>query len=86
MNRFMKNYDEEPEDFEEDYRNLINQQNALEGFHLHLLEKKVIDKILYKSIKICEKNIFWNFYTIQTKLNMIKKTYDYLIDLLKIEE
>jgi hypothetical protein len=82
----MKNYDEEPDDFfDENYMDLFNQQNALEGFHLHLLEKKVIDKILYKSIKICEKNIFWNFYTIQTKLDMIKKTYDHLIDLLKIE-
>jgi len=93
----MKNneYDEEDDDhlddnlddfLDGDYKNIFSQQNALEGFHLHLLEKKISSSILSKSIKVCEKNIFWNFYKIDTKLNKIKQVYESFISLLKIEE
>jgi hypothetical protein len=97
----MKNneYDEEDDNFEGnfddnnfnefldgDYKNIFSQQNALEGFHLHLQEKKISISVLAKSIKICEKNIFWNFYKINTKLNKIKQVYESFINMLKIEE
>lgn len=81
---------EEEDDFDEfpenDYKNLLNQQNALEGFHLHLLEKKVSDKILSRSIRICEKTFFWKFYSINSKLAAVNKVYDSFTRLLKIEE
>ena len=94
MSRFMKNneYDEEDdENFDEfmnnnDYKDIFSQQNALEGFHLHLQEKKISISVLNKSIKVCEKNIFWNFYKINTKLNKIRSVYDSFINMLKIEE
>lgn len=94
MSRFMKNNDYEEEDddnnFEEflenDYKNLLNQQNALEGFNLHLQEKKISQNILSRSIRVCEKNILWKFYNINTKLNKIKEVYYSFITLLKIEE
>lgn len=90
----MKNNDYEEEDddnnFEEflenDYKNLLNQQNALEGFNLHLQEKKISQNILSRSIRVCEKNILWKFYSINTRLNKIKQVYDSFITLLKIEE
>lgn len=87
----MKNdYDEDDDNFEDflenDYKNLLNQQNALEGFNLHLQEKKISNSVLERSIRVCEKNFFWNFYKINTKLNKIKIVYDNFINLLKIEE
>jgi len=91
MRRFMKNNEyNEDDDFEEflesDYKSLLNQQNALEGFNLHLQEKKISGDILSKSIKVCEKNIFWRFYKIDTKLNKIKQVYESFVSLIKIEE
>lgn len=82
----MKNEDEFEDFSENDYKNLLNQQNALEGFHLHLLEKKISERLLSKSIGLCEKNFFWNFYSINKKLSFVSKTYNYFMDLLKIEE
>lgn len=86
MSRFMKNEDDFDDFSENDYRNLLNQQNALEGFHLHLLEKRITDRILSRSIRLCEKNFFWNFYSINKKLGMVSKAYNNFINLLKIEE
>lgn len=82
---------EEEDDFDEfpdndDYKNLLNQQNALEGFHLHLLEKNISEKILSRSIRVCEKAFFWKFYSINSKLSAISRVYDNFINILKIEE
>lgn len=84
----MKNEEEDDFDefYENDYKNLLNQQNALEGFHLHLLEKKISDRVLNRSIRVCEKSFFWKFYSINSKLTKISKVYENLINLLKIEE
>lgn len=81
----MKNEDDF-EEFPEDYKHLLNQQNALEGFHLHLLEKKIADKILSRSIKVCENTFFWKFYSFDRKINAIVKVYENFLNLLKIEE
>jgi len=89
----MKNEEEDGDDFDDfddfenfDYKNLLNQQNALEGFHLHLLEKKISDRILNRSIRVCEKSFFWRFYSINSKISTISRVYENFINLLKIEE
>ena len=64
MTRFMGNEDDDFDEFLEDgeeYKSLMSQQNALEGFHLHIMEKNLKNKILYKSIKCCQDNFFWRF-------------------------
>jgi hypothetical protein len=91
MRRFMKNeYEEDDDNFEDflesDYKSLLNQQNALEGFNLHLQEKKISTNILEISIKVCEKDLFWKFYRVNTKLNKIRVAYENFISLLKIED
>lgn len=92
MRRFMKNeYEEDDDDnfedfLENDYKSLLNQQNALEGFNLHLQEKKISSNLLKTSISVCEKDLFWKFYKIDTKLNKIKLVYESFISLLKIED
>lgn len=37
--------------------------------------------ILPSAVKICEKLLFWKFYSLQTKLNKIKEVYIFLRDL-----
>lgn len=87
MSRFMKNEEDDFDEFyENDYRDLLNQQNALEGFHLHLMEKNISEKVLSRSIKVCENSFFWKFYSINSKLSAINKVYDSFINILKIEE
>jgi hypothetical protein len=71
---------------EGDYESLISQQNALEGFHLHILEKNLKTKILFESVKFCEKSIFWRFFSQEWKLNQIKRFYEEFIDLLDMKE
>jgi hypothetical protein len=92
MRRFMKNeYEEDDDNFEDflessDYKSLLNQQNALEGFNLHLQEKKISTNILETSIKVCEKDLFWKFYRVNTKINKIRVVYESFISLLRIED
>jgi len=82
------NGDDEFDDFVDDgaYKNLMSQQNALEGFHLHIMEKNLKNKILYKSIKCCEESFFWNFYSVEKRLSCIKKVYEEFIDLLEMKD
>ncbi len=86
-NEYEEDDDDNFDDFlENDYKSLLSQQNALEGFNLHLQEKKISNQVLNRSIRVCEKDLFWNFYKIDTKLNKIKIVYENFIDLLKIED
>lgn len=83
--------DEEDEDMDGfmsdgEYENIFSQQNALEGFHLHILEKNLKAKILFECFNICKNSIFWFFYSDEKKLMKIKNTYENLIDLLEMKE
>ena len=80
--------DNEHDEFleEGEYKNLMSQQNALEGFHLHVMEKNLKNKILYKSMKCCEESFFWNFYSVEKRLSYIKKVYEEFIDLLEMKD
>jgi len=82
------NEDEFDNDFVDEgaYKNLMSQQNALEGFHLHIMENNLKNKILYKSIKCCEESFFWKFYSIEKRLSCIKKAYEEFIDLLEMKD
>ena len=71
---------------EGDYESLISQQNALEGFHLHILEKNLKTKILLESMKFCEKGFFWRFFSQDWKINQIKRFYEEFINLLEMKE
>lgn len=95
--RFIRKDEDEDEDEEDDddmrgfmdegdYEGLISQQNALEGFHLQVLEKNLKTKILLESVKFCEKSIFWRFFSQDYKLNQIKKLYEEFINLLDMKE
>jgi hypothetical protein len=83
MDDFM---DEENYENYENYESIISQQNALEGFHLHILEQNLKAKILFESLKLCQKSFFWKFYSESKKLEKLKKLYDEFINLLEMKE
>jgi hypothetical protein len=87
----MRNEGEDDDDMdgfmhEEDYENIISHQNALEGFHLHILEKNLKIKILFESLKLCKNNLFWIFYSQEKKNQQITKVYNEFIELLDMKE
>lgn len=90
--RFMRNNEDEEDDDidnfmnEEDYEGIISQQNALEGFHLHILENSLKMKILSESLKMCKNNFFWFIYSEDKKLKKIKNLYNNFIELLEMKE
>ena len=94
--RFMENDDDDDDEYNEyenadgfmdaEYENILSQQTALEGFHLHILEQNLKTKILFESFKFCKSNIFWLFYSEEYKLSKIKNTYKYLIETLEMKE
>lgn len=92
--RFIRNDGDEDDDMDdfmdeesyENYESIISQQNALEGFHLHILEQNLKAKILFESLKLCQKSFFWKFYSEGKKLERVKKLYDEFINLLEMKE
>jgi hypothetical protein len=71
---------------DEDYENIISQQNALEGFHLHILENNLKAKILAESLKLCRNNLLWIFYSQKSKVKKIKEAYNGFIEILEMKE
>jgi|APGre2960657404_1045060.scaffolds.fasta_scaffold16910_3 hypothetical protein len=86
MKRFdheFENNDDDDESFDDDksqpasrnnYNDFIEgdqiQQDILELGYLELDQK-----LVNKAIKVCEGSMFWNFYSIQTRLSMISRAY-----------
>lgn len=87
MNRF--EYDDEDEGDDEesfgddqpqpishnDYKDLIEGDQAIQQETVALGYLELDQKLLSKAIKICEGSMFWNFYSMQTRLSMISKAY-----------
>ncbi len=86
MKRFDYFEDDEENDDEEseslgrpltpkEYKELIEEERALQQQDVELSYIDLNQKLLQKTIKLCEKSLFWNFYSLQTKLNMISKAF-----------
>lgn len=87
--RFMREEDDDGEEedfFSAEHDNFISQQNALEGFHLHIVEKKLKAEILFECMRDCKKKFFWNFISDDKKMEKIKEFYNFAIDLLEMKE
>ncbi len=84
MRRFYFGDDEEentdPDDFDEKF------SNGPDFFSMAQFPLDSGNGLLDSSIKICENSIFWKFYNLKTKLNKIKETYNFLIELEKDED
>ena len=88
MNRFDHDFEDEDEDDEDsidggnsqpishnEYKDLIEGDQAIQQETLELSYLELDQKLMGKAIKICERSMFWNFYSIQTRLSMISKAY-----------
>lgn len=75
MKRFHFN-DDEDEDNEEEDKFMNSDFFSMTPFSLGSE-----NTILNSSIKICEKMLFWKFYSLKTKLGKIKETYEFLSQL-----
>lgn len=74
------NYDEGDEEFAfgdefMKYQNLIEQENEIYKEHLEIEEKALREKLLFRAIKICEKSFFWKFFSNETRLNLVERTF-----------
>jgi hypothetical protein len=91
MKRFDYYDDEENEDESneppispQEYKELIAEDQALQQESVELTYLALNQKLIAKSIKVCEKSFFWKFYSLQTQLSMISKVYFQLRDLQEI--
>jgi hypothetical protein len=58
----------------EDYQALVRQQE-LDARQYDLIERDTNHKILKQAVRMCEKSVWWRFYSTFTKLKVIKKVY-----------
>lgn len=80
LKRFHFNDDEENEEENHDQEHI-----GPEFFSMAQFPLESGNRILEAAIKICENSFFWKFYKLQTKLNKIKESYDFLRNLEELE-
>lgn len=73
MRRFNFGEEDEEEDYEDDEKFI---HGAFSQFPFEN------ESLISSAIKICESSFFWKFYSIDKKLKILKKTYDFLEKLL----
>lgn len=78
MRRFYFGDDEENEDYEEENENL---DEKMQPEFFSMTQFPMGDNLLDSAVRICENSIFWKFYSLKTKLNKIRESYFFLLDL-----
>lgn len=84
MRKFYFEDNFEEDDDEEKIENKIH-EDQIAMAQMDLFEIEMNKKILIMAIKICEKSFFWPFYSCNYKLNLIKISYNKLINILSEE-
>lgn len=81
------NFDDENND-ENEERMAENEihEDKITMAQLDLFGLEFNKKILIMAVKICEKSFMWGFYSCNKKLDLIKKSYEKLIEILNGEE
>ena len=69
----------------EEYQKIIEDEIDLYDKKLEVLEQKTNYTVLRFSAKLLEKSFWWKFYSLDTKLKYIKKTFNELKSLIKID-
>jgi len=78
---FYEDEEDDDDDFEEksispqEYKKILAEEQALQQETVELTYLALNQELLSKSIKFCEKSLFWNFYSVETQLKMISKIY-----------
>lgn len=59
----------------EEYKALVENEQALQEFHLRLAHRDLNHRALRTAIRVCEKSWFWRFYSLDTRLKKIDRAY-----------
>jgi hypothetical protein len=68
-------YFDEEDDGDEEFDELDSQMFSVTQFPVSQ------NSIVSDCIKLCESSIFWRFLSLESKLEKIKKTYEFLVEL-----
>jgi len=69
-----------------EYEQLIEHAEYVDLKNLNLAEYELNQKVLYKAIKLCEKNFFWSFKNPKSKIKLVVETYHILRKLTNVQE
>lgn len=73
--------EEEMREIDEEFVNFIDEERLVEVIHAHIDNSLSKDNILALAIQIAEKRLFWRFYSCKHQLNVVRKTYQELLDI-----
>lgn len=65
---------------------LEDQQQYIGVLESQLDAKEANRKLLSQAIRVSEKSFFWKFYSLSRKLNIVKKTYVCLVEIMTANE
>lgn len=83
MRRF--EFEDNENDDEKDVDKFFSEEDDTGDIHIDfsLAYRDLNQKLLFNAIRVCEKSIFWKFYSLSTRLAKIRTAYE---DLKKLEE
>ena len=67
----------EEEDFisPDEYKQIIEEEKALQKAQMEIVQRDINDRTLFESIRMLEKSFWWRFYSLKTRMKMIKEVY-----------
>lgn len=71
---------------EEEYKAIVEEEMAAQRMQIKIVYRDLNHRLLRTSIRACEKTFLWWFYSHDTKLKMIEKTYKQIKKLEEEEE
>lgn len=68
--------EEQPDITPEEYRSLIEDEQVIQQLQIEMVSRELNDRLMFKAIKMLEKSFWWRFYSLDTRLKMIEKTFN----------
>lgn len=59
----------------DEYRAIVKQEQEMQAVQLNLAYRDMNSHLLCRAIKMLEKSFWWRFYSLDTRLKMIERTY-----------
>lgn len=73
--------EDEIHEIDEEFMNFIDEERLVEVIHAHVDNSLSKDNILDLAVQIAEKRLFWRFYSRKHQLNIVRNTYQELLDI-----
>src|SRR5690606_42136085 len=59
----------------EEYKAIVEEERAMQQIQVGLAQRDMNQRLLARTIKTLEKSFFWRFYSLNTRLQMIERTF-----------